>query len=172
MLLVAGGLVGGLKLGICLGGVAVLASFMEPARIGVLWGVCGLASIATFFGGSSRWIPQTIRQVDTSTFMEKGPVGAAFQWGRELGGGFKTMIVTPGFYALVGVCMASSPGVSILLGATYGASRGAIIATFALVVRRRARCGLPRSDVGLGIERFMRVPLIAATLVCAAAATR
>jgi hypothetical protein len=172
MLLIVGGLIGGLTLGFALGGVALLSVQLEPARVGLLWGTCGLAAFAAIFGGSSRWIPQALRQVGTSTLIERGPARAAFAWGRELGVGFHTFVVTPAFYAVVGLCMATDPVTSVLVGATYGTTRGAVIAVFALVVRRRASCATRRSEPGLGLERRFRVPLAAACLLAAVMATR
>jgi hypothetical protein len=148
--------------GLLMGGGLVLAWFaLEPSdavRTAIVLGVGGVCAAAVLIPSLRRWLPEAACQVPSKR-MAEDIHSAAFRWGVELGTGVSTFVVTPALYALLAVALVQHGPILVaaVLG-VYGCTRGAAIASFAVVYARRTEYDavLP----GIGLERAMRVPLV------------
>jgi hypothetical protein len=169
--LVAGGTTGGLLLGSALGAFSLALSALRAAQIGLALGVAAAATVGTFPGTKPWWIPERTCQVSGRRLDLEGINRASFGWGLDLGVGLRTFVVTPAFYALIGLGIAApNPLISVILGSGYGSIRALVIAAFTLVVRKRLGSGGDGPEPALGIACRLRRPLAFATIAIAVVA--
>jgi hypothetical protein len=113
------------------------------------------STVFTFWESGRDLVPSRSCQVDPA-LLSSGRSRAAMEWGKQLGTGVRSHLVTPAFYGFLGFALASGPVRAFGLSVIYGAARSAAIGTGAIgVARRRARCTLSL-EPGLGLERRSR----------------
>jgi hypothetical protein len=166
-----GALAGGVLLGVALGVVVLVTSPLDAVRAGILWGLVAVAVVALLVPQVRPWLPQRRCQVGGNRLRQSGASVGAAVWGFELGLGVRTYLVTPAFYGMAALQIGlGSPALALVASATYGLSRGAAIASAAILIGSRKRRGVTSGDVGLGLEPRSR-PLLAAVVTGAAVLT-
>jgi hypothetical protein len=170
--LVAGTIVGGCLLGVFMTVIWVAVTPIKPARAGLFIAGLAVAALAMRRPTLRGWLPQRTCQVSAAMGYTMSLKLASFRWGIELGLGIPTLMVTPAFYALLGTFLAQERVLDhLLVGATYGAARGATIFAFALAKGRAAKRGHPAGTVGVGLRSRLTPLLVATILGLAVAAT-
>lgn len=166
--LVSGGVLGGTLLGATIAAAATGLSVIPQARLGIALGVLVVAGVSTLWGHQAWWIPQRACQVTGRRLVAQGRVRAGFFWGLDLGIGVRTFLVTPAFYAVIGLGLAErNPALGILIGTAYGLARTFTIAVFSIVVSRRLQTRSDRREPALGLATRSRPLLALATLLLA-----
>lgn len=163
--LIAGSGLGGFGLGMASAVVHVSLTFVGVPYFAPASGVTFLVIVALLFPELERWLPERSCQVPREWINLGSRSRTAFRWGKRLGLGFCTYVVTPALYA-VAVAAAIQPRLSgaLIVGSTYGVTRGSVIAMAAVGKGQRERVGraevLPRGK----LKRALQVPTIVATL--------
>lgn len=164
LMLVVGSTAGGLILGIIASALSLVLAQFHALRAGLLGGVASISILATLWLRARAWLPQRACQVSGSHLRRYALKETALRWGLTLGVGVCTFLVTPALYALIAVAVVQpnafvAGGICVL----YGISRGTTIAVFALVVGKREESGTYGREPGRGLERALRLPLVAVT---------
>jgi len=126
----AGGLVGGLSLGLVAAGGAALVGLADPSTT-LLVGTGAVAALATAaidFGLAGIDLPIFKRQVDDAWLRRyrSWAYGAGFGW--QIGFGVATYIMTAGIFLLIALAvLTASPLQALAVGATFGLVRGAAV---------------------------------------------
>ncbi len=166
--LVSGGVLGGTLLGATIAAVATALSVIPRARLGIALGLLVVAAVSTLWGHDAWWIPQRACQVTGRRLVAQGRVRAGFFWGLDLGIGVRTFLVTPAFYAVIGLGLgARHPALGILIGTVYGLARTCTIAVFSIVVSRRLQTVSDSREPALGLATRSRPILALAALLLA-----
>lgn len=127
---VAGGVVGGLSLGLLAAGAAALVALADLTDA-TRWGIAAVAALATAaidLGVFGIELPIFKRQVNDAWLRRyRGWVyGAGFGW--QIGFGVATYIMTAGVFLTIGLAvLGASPVVALAIGATFGLVRGSAV---------------------------------------------
>jgi hypothetical protein len=161
--LVLGTTIGGAFLGAVLVPIWFAIDALPSVRPAMAVGVAIAVVLALVWPGLRRWLPGPACQVQEERMAWGSIYRVAFDWGVELGLGVRTFVVTPALFMVPTMALLQPSGLAVLAIPTiYGFVRGATIACFAAL---RARPKRRRALPGTGIERRMRIPLAAATIV-------
>jgi hypothetical protein len=161
-------LLGGVTLGVFVGASSILFAQVEAARLAFVLTIGGVATAALVHPPLRSWLPGRSCQVPQYHVTGEPMVTVGLKWGFELGTGVCTFVVTPAFLTLLAVGLLQEPATRViaLLG-LYGLVRGVTIATFSLLPAQNAS---DRRPPGVGLERGMRIPLLAISLIAIAEA--
>jgi hypothetical protein len=169
--LVAGGMIGGAVFGSILALVSFVLGFAGRIQLGLALGIIIAAATAALSHPAPWWVPQRTCQVSGHRLVAQHINAACFSWGLDLGLGFRTFVVTPAFYGIVGLAIvAPNPLWSVVIGVSYGSVRVLTIACFSRVVRKLQLKGYEATEPGLGLAKRLRVVVALATVLAPAAA--
>lgn len=163
--LIIGATGGGLLLGSGGAVATVLLMRLPHLRMALVAALIGMVLLAAALPSSARWLPERRCQVARVLLRQTSLNQTALRWGFQLGLGFRTYLVTPAFYALIGIMVGqSNPVAALAIGGSYGLVRGAAISGMAV-----AQClrGLTPEAVGEGLERRLRPALLLCAVIAA-----
>jgi hypothetical protein len=156
-----GGVVGGTLLGVGAASVALVIGPFPRLEEGLVLGLVSMAAAFTVWPRGRYAMPERRCQVDPSLLRRSSRQVAAYHWGKKLGTGVQTFVVTPAFYGMLALIVATGPIHALLLSVLYGASRAAAIDVGALSVSRHRSATAP--EPGLGLESRSR-PVVVSLL--------
>lgn len=168
--LVVGGLLGGAVLGLVVTAGRFILMPLTGASTGLLIVSIAASVVGLLRPQARRWLPERTCQV--SDALIRGSMRrAGFRWGLVLGAGVCTYLVTPAMYAMIGVAVAQRGCLSSgLICTSYGLARTLAIAGFVALRRTQGRWGT--TEPGEGLERVLRVPLVALSIAAVWGLTR
>lgn len=154
-------------LGVAVTVVRYSGSFLPGLVGGLALALSALATVAVMFPRLEDWLPEHRRQVRGELLFVHSARGAALRWGFQLGLGFITRIVTPGFLALMAVALIQpAPLRTLTVCVAYGVVRGSVLAGFALSKARRERLRAPIGLLDGPLKKMLRIPVgVASVLV-------
>jgi hypothetical protein len=161
---VGGGVSGGTILGLGLAAMTLLTSQLPGATVGLMLALSCMAVVGLAWPSTRIWLPHRAAQVRAEVMLRHRKFRTAGQWGFELGLGVATHLVTPAFYAFVGIVLGSGePALAVVAGASYGFARLLTIA-IAAAAHRHIASGEDESPVLFlaGMERRTRFIFIVA----------